>query len=173
MSLVAPSQFQIRRLVPADAADYRLIRLAALQGEPCAFGSTYEAEAGRPLTHFAERLATCPVHGAYSTAGIVGMAGFKCQEGTRRCHKAFVWGMYVRPEMRRQGVARALMQALLEEARGLVEQLTLSVVQDNAAAIALYRELGFEVYGVEPRALKDATGYADEVQMVRFLARPS
>jgi ribosomal protein S18 acetylase RimI-like enzyme len=43
-------------------------------------------------------------------------------------------------------------------------------VQDNAAAPALYRGLGFEAYGVEPRALKSAAGYADEVLMVRFLA---
>jgi ribosomal protein S18 acetylase RimI-like enzyme len=47
------------------------------------------------------------------------------------------------------------------------------VVQDNAAALALYRELGFQVYGTEPRALQSAHGYADEVLMVRFLsARP-
>jgi ribosomal protein S18 acetylase RimI-like enzyme len=170
---VVLSQFQVRRLAAADAADYRAIRLAALKGDPQAFGSTYEAEAERPLTHFAERLATSAVHGAYGDAGIVGMAGFKRQAGARDRHKAFVWGTYVCPEMRRRGVARALMQAVLEEASTVVEQLTLCVVRDNAAALALYRDLGFEVYGVEPRALKGAAGYADEVLMVRFLARSS
>jgi ribosomal protein S18 acetylase RimI-like enzyme len=164
------SQFQIRRLAPADAEDYRAIRLAALKGDAPAFGSTYEAEAGRPLAHFAERLATSAVHAAYRDADIVGMAGFKRQEGARDCHKGFVWGTYVRPQMRRQGVARVLMEALLEEASSVVEQLILCVVQDNAAALALYRGLGFEAYGVEPRALKSAAGYADEVLMVRFLA---
>jgi ribosomal protein S18 acetylase RimI-like enzyme len=172
MSLVALSGFEIRRLAPADAQDYRAIRLAALQGDARAFGSTYDAEAGRPLTHFAERLASSVVYAAYGDAGIVGMAGFKRQEGGRERHKAFVWGAYVCPEMRRHGVARALMAALLEEASGQVEQLTLCVVQDNAAAIALYRALGFEVYGMEPRALKSPAGYADEVLMVRFLASP-
>jgi ribosomal protein S18 acetylase RimI-like enzyme len=167
---MALSQFQIRRLAAADAADYRVIRLAALKGDRHAFGSTYEAEAGRPLAHFAERLATSAVHAAYRDAGIVGMAGFKRHEGARDRHKAFVWGMYVCPEVRRQGVARALMEAVLEEASTVVEQLILYVVHDNVAALALYRGLGFEVYGVEPRALKSDSGYADEVLMVRFLA---
>jgi ribosomal protein S18 acetylase RimI-like enzyme len=43
------------------------------------------------------------------------------------------------------------------------------VVQDNTAALSLYRALGFEVYGSEPRALKDAGRYSDELLMVRFL----
>lgn len=165
------SQVQIRRLDVADAADYRAIRLAALQGDAEAFGSTYEAEAGRPLSAFAERLASSVVFGAYVDGEVVGMAGFKQREGSRECHKAFVWGTYVRPDMRRQGVAEALIEALLRSAAQLVEQLTLCVVKDNAAAIALYRKFGFEVYGSEPRALKSAAGYADEVLMARLLAR--
>jgi ribosomal protein S18 acetylase RimI-like enzyme len=140
------TRFDIRRLGPADAADYRAIRLAALEGD-----------------------ATATVYGAYVDNRIVGMAGFKCYEGARERHKAFVWGTYVRPEERRRGAARALMEALLDAARGTVEQLTLAVVRDNVAAVALYRGLGFEVYGTEPRALKSEDGYADEILMVRFL----
>ena len=163
------SHFDIRRLCPADAGDYRTIRLAALQGDAAAFGSTWAAEAGRTLDEFAERLETSTVYAAYADGRIVGLAGFKPCEGARESHKAFVWGTYVRPEERRRGVARALMEAVLEAARGAVEQLTLAVVSGNAAAVSLYRGLGFEVYGTEPRALKSDDGYADEILMVRFL----
>jgi len=163
------SRFNIRRLGPADAADYRSIRLAALQGDALAFGSTYAAESGRSLSEFARRLETSIVYGAYAEDRIVGMAGFKPYEGARERHKAFVWGTYVRPEERRRGAARALIEAVLDDARGSIEQLVLAVVSDNSAAVALYRELGFEVYGTEPRALKSDDAYADEILMVRFL----
>jgi ribosomal protein S18 acetylase RimI-like enzyme len=161
--------FDIRRLGPADAGDYRAIRLAALQGDAAAFGSTYAAEVGRSLSEFARRLETPTVYGAYADGRIIGMAGFKPYEGARDRHKAFVWGTYVRPEERRRGAARALMEVVLETASGAVEQLTLAVVRDNTAAVALYRGLGFQVYGTEPRALKSDDGYADEILMVRFL----
>lgn len=162
------SRVQIRRLSPADAADFRSIRLAALRGAPDAFGSTYEAEVLRPLDDFAQYLASSVVFGAYVDGLIIGMTGYKRQQGARDDHKAFVWGAYVQPGLRRQGVAAALLEAVLQHAGGLVEQLTLMVVQDNAPALTLYRKLGFEVYGIEPRALKSAAGYVNEVLMVRF-----
>ena len=60
--------------------------------------------------------------------------------------------------------------AAVDDARRDLEQLTLRVVEGNKAAIALYERFGFRVYGVEPRARKTATGYADVVEMVLFLA---
>jgi ribosomal protein S18 acetylase RimI-like enzyme len=166
------SEILIRRLTGADAADYRAIRLAALSQDAAAFGSTYEAEAPRPLSDFAARLESAAVFAAYADRQIVGMAGFKRCTGAREAHKAFLWGTFVEPAWRRRGTGRALLAALLAAAGAEVEQLTLTVVQDNAAAIALYREFGFQVYGTEPRALKSAHGYSDEVLMVRLpLAR--
>jgi len=159
----------IRQLTPADAADYRAIRLAALRGVPEAFGFTYEAEVDRPMEAFAQRLATTVVLGAYDGASIVGMVGFKQQTGAKDAHKGFVWGFYVAPEVRGRGVGVALVDAVVAAATGVVEQITLSVVRTNVAAVALYARCGFETYGVEPRALKSANGYDDEVLMVRFL----
>ena len=43
------------------------------------------------------------------------------------------------------------------------------MVENQVAAIALYERFGFRRYGVEPRALKSAAGYANEVLMVLFL----
>ncbi len=159
----------IRRLDGADAEDYRTIRLAGLAREPEAFGSVYDVEVARPIETFAERLATSHVFGAYAGDRIVGLAGFKQESGPKDNHKAFVWGLYVRPSARGRGVARGLMAAVIASAREQVEQLTLAVVEGNEAARRLYENLGFEVYGLEPRALKSAAGYRDEVLMVLFL----
>ncbi len=165
------SPFEIRRLEITDAQDYRAIRLAALQGEPEAFGSVHQVEKERSIAEFAERLATSIVFAAYAGGQIAGMAGLKQETGPKDRHKGFVWGMYVRPEARKQGIGSALIAATIDRAGDIVEQLTLTVVQGNEDAILLYRKFGFQVYGIEPRALKAATGYADEVLMSRILIR--
>jgi ribosomal protein S18 acetylase RimI-like enzyme len=160
---------EVRRLDIADVEDYRTIRLAALQTEPEAFGSTYAVEAVRPIAAFAERLTTSTIFGAYDGGRLVGVVGFKQEDGQKDRHKASVWGMYVEPDARGQGVGKALIEAVIGSARDVVEQLTLTVVQGNDAAISLYRKSGFEVYGVEPRALKSSRGYSDEVLMALML----
>ncbi|AOJ73325.1 MULTISPECIES: GNAT family N-acetyltransferase [Burkholderia] len=160
---------EIRRLRAAHAADYRAIRLAALKDAPDAFGSTYEAEAARPPVAFAERLDSAIVFGAYVDGAIAGMAGFKRQEGAKERHKGFLWGMYVAPAARRRGVGAALLDAVLAAAEQAAEQVTLAVADGNGAARAFYERHGFVAYGVEPRALKGANGYADEWLMVKFL----
>jgi len=61
-----------------------------------------------------------------------------------------------------------LMQTAIERARaqpGLL-QIHLAVVSENERAIALYRALGFESYGREPRALHVNGRYLDEELMV-------
>lgn len=55
----------------------------------------------------------------------------------------------VDPRAQGAGVGRELMRALITSARDIgVEVMTLDLREDNAPAIALYRSLGFERYGV-------------------------
>ena len=61
------------------------------------------------------------------------------------------------------------LDAIIGGAEQIVEQLTLTVVQGNNAALSLYEKYGFRAYGVEPRALKTAAGYSDEILMSRIL----
>ena len=60
-------------------------------------------------------------------------------------HFGYVFGLYVRPEARRRGVAQALMRAiaavLRDEGRAY---MLLSVDIPNTAALELYERLGFE-----------------------------
>ena len=57
----------------------------------------------------------------------------------------FVFGLYVRPEARRRGIARALMRAVAEVVRDTGrEYVVLSVDTPNDGARALYERLGFE-----------------------------
>ena len=79
--------------------------------------------------------------------------------------------MYVLPESRGLGAGKALMQELLVRARQIegLEQLHLAVVTINQAAYQLYRSLGFEVYGTEPKALKSGEKYWDEYLMALYL----
>ena len=62
--------------------------------------------------------------------------------------EAEVLSIATRPQARRQGVARQLMQAALERARAWrVERVFLEVGEDNAGARALYESLGFAPVG--------------------------
>ena len=159
-------KFTIRQLRPADAADYRTIRLAALQNAPEAFGSTYEMEAGQTMSGWEERLQTPGAFAAFMDGKIVGMARFVQDAGSaKERHKGAVYAMYVAPQARGQGIGSALLEALISHASGVVEQLRLGVVDTNEAAIRLYQKHGFEIYGKELRALKTAQGYSDEVLM--------
>jgi len=63
-----------------------------------------------------------------------------------------VLNVAVAQEHRRRGVARALMQEAAQRGRARQARLvTLEVRTGNAAAIALYRQLGYREVGLRPR----------------------
>lgn len=156
---------KIRRLQADNAEDYRTIRLSALKKAPEMFGSVYSLEAQRPIQVFVDRLADCAAFGAYVNGRIVGLMVLKQANGIKDAHKATLSAVFVEPELRGQGVANALLKAVVDYGASHVEQIMLTVVKDNDAAIGLYKKYGFEPYGVEPRALKTEQGYLDEVLM--------
>ena len=159
----------IRLLQPDDAEAYRAIRLEALERNPESFGSSLEVEAAQPIGWFAERLQRNAVFGAWRDADLLGVAGFYAQAGVKLCHKGVLWGVYVRPAGRGAGMARALVERVIDHARAHVELLQLTVVSTNDAARRLYGNLGFTEYGLEKHGLKYGGAYVDEVLMAKFL----
>jgi ribosomal protein S18 acetylase RimI-like enzyme len=167
---VAGAEVQIRRLLPADAALYREIRLEALTLVPEAFSSTFAAESVEPLSWFAARLDRAVVFGAVADGDLLGIAGFFAKQGRKEAHKGALWGMYVRPNARQQGVGRRLVEAVIEHARRHVELLQLTVVSGNVPARQLYAGLGFVEYGIEKNALQEDGRYWDEILMAKPLS---
>jgi RimJ/RimL family protein N-acetyltransferase len=161
---------EIRLLTPADAPVYRDIRLDGLRQNPHAFVATLEHENAMPISWFEERILTSSVFGAFIDADLLGVAGYRRQEGAKESHKAILWGMYVRPKGRNAGLGQNLIEAIVVHASGRVEQLKLVVTSGNEAAHRLYRRMGFSEYGREIRALKHDGRYFDDILMVRFLS---
>jgi GNAT superfamily N-acetyltransferase len=160
---------EVRRFGPADAAAYRALRLDALARHPSAFRAHYDEEAGQDLAAFAARLEADAIFGAFSEGTLCGLAGLAVPRSRNKSHKGVLSGVYVCPDQRRAGHGAALVGAVIEHARGRVEQLHAAVVTTAAPARALYRRLGFEPYGVEPRALKVGDQYFDqELLVLRF-----
>ena len=166
---VTSASFQIRRITPDEAPHYRRIRLEALRDCPEAFGSTFDAENAQSDDWFAQRLATSDVFGSWHGADLVGVVGFRAQQGTKEAHKGLLWGMYVRPAFRGTGVAGQLVEALLELAKGRVELVQLAVWDGNTVARRLYERFGFVAYGTEINALKQNGLYYNEVLMAKAM----
>ena len=95
---------------------------------------------------------------------MMGQAGFFPLEGRKERHKGRVWGVYVTPAARGQGVGKAMLIRILARARGYpgLEQVSLSVAVTQETARKLYDALGFQVYGYERRSLKVGDTYVDE-----------
>lgn len=165
----------IRILAPEDAEVFRDMRLKGLLDSPESFGSTYEVEANRDIDFFRMRIHQASdsfVLGAFDQDGqLIGVVGFKQEHTIKLRHKGLIWGMYVMPGYRSQGVGRRLMEKAIELANQIdgLEQINLSVVTGNQGAKKLYESLGFLVYGIEKRALKHQGIYDDEELMTLWL----
>ncbi len=167
----------IRPLVVADLAGYKQLRDDMLLAHPEAFTSDAAAEQKKEPADYLQRLGIDRKEGghfllgAWSRDRIVGAIG--CERDLRKKvrHIGHVVGMMVRPEARRRGIGRDLLDACIAEASRTagLEMLTLTVTAGNVAAIRLYESSGFVAYGNLPRAIKVGHVYHDKLHMALTL----
>ena len=164
----------VRSLAPADAAQYRALRLRALREHPQAFTSSFEEEQARPLDWSAQRLAASAERphdfflGAFAHGALLGMLGLQGRYRPKERHNASVVGMYVAPELAGQGAGTALLRELITRAGACedLEQIDLTVTEGNGRAQGIYERCGFTVCGTLPRAIKVGDRYYGKVHMV-------
>ena len=88
----------------------------------------------------------------------------------RLAGEAEIITLAVRPDRRRCGVGRALVQAAVGAAAAShAEVMWLEVAVDNEAAIALYHCAGFETVGRRPRYYANGGGEATDALVMRHV----
>ena len=144
----------IREATQSDLALYRDLRLEALRFEPGAFSADYEQERARAGSAWLERLREMvqdPLQNllvAEEKDILVGMIGIFRGKSAKTKHSAGIWGVYVRPTARGQGIATALLERSLSWAQdNEVTRIELGVTTHNARALTLYQRAGFVVAG--------------------------
>ncbi|MFL6246567.1 MAG: GNAT family N-acetyltransferase [Thermoanaerobaculia bacterium] len=148
----------VRPLREEDAAQFALIRRESLLESPLSFA----ASAATDVARWSDG-----VIGAFEDERLVGIVGVLQARHEKSRHKAHVWGMYVLPAFRNRGIGAELLDAALRHVRSLagVSTVHLSVTSAAPAARHLYERAGFEVWGVEPDALRHAGDSVDEYHM--------
>ena len=163
----------IRRIKASEGALLRDVRLRALRDSPSAFAMTYEDEAAHGNEHWMARAASVSAGGdsttivalrADDTIGMV--AGYHPDPAH---HVVELVSMWTAPTIRRRGVGRRLIDALVlwaaEEASAHTVELW--VTASNEEALALYAATGFALTGA--RAPLPSNPSLEELRMRRRL----
>jgi ribosomal protein S18 acetylase RimI-like enzyme len=166
------NQLVIRNFLPHEWELYRGLRLRSLADAPDAYGSTLAAEQERPGAVWAERLALACRSGRDDplVAELDGVAAGLVWAKFDTAEPAVVniFQMWVAPELRGHGIAKALLREAIAWARANgARAVQLGVETGNAAAVQLYARAGFAATGI-PAPLRDGSHLLEQVMLLQL-----
>ncbi len=102
---------------------------------------------------------------------IIGVSGALVDDFEKMKHRALIISIYVLPEFRKQGVAKELLQALMDRlAQNGIAQVRLFVETQNDDAIGLYKSLGFKTVALCEKYINLDGVYYDQYMMSKELS---
>lgn len=165
------SKIKIRQLNDDDVSGYRYIRLEMLKNHPEAYADSYNNTRKKNDDFFLYRINNGAIFAAFDNNEIIATTGFFMQPHDNAKHKAMIWGVYVKPEYRGQGLSYDLLVEAIKNLPDTAKLVQLCVVEGNEAAQSTYEKAGFKIWGIEERAICVDGRYYDEKHMVKFLGR--
>lgn len=146
------SEPQIGVMTPSDWQVYKSIRLQSLLDSPDSFGSTYAREVLLTDVEWRARLEpsvrvieALPLIGEWNGQPVALAWGMIHANATNVAH---IYQMWVRPESRGKGIAKALLRQIVQWAGNCgCADVALAVTIINESAMHLYLKSGFEPSG--------------------------
>jgi GNAT superfamily N-acetyltransferase len=156
---------EVRRAVTGEGNRFRDLRLRALQDAPYAFSSSFERERNRTAEDWEQLAGGAVIFVAVENDEWMGMVGAYVPDGAP--DTVGIWGTWVDPDARGQGLGGLLMSAAIEWARDRgATRIDLSVTDQANDARLLYERIGFTPTGErEPLA-------SDPTRVEIFMTRP-
>lgn len=156
----------IELLEKGDAGDLWALRKESLFTDPHSFSASLEDDPLQNMSHVEDILSgdchTIKIFGARQGQELVGMIGLQLEKKIKHRHRVMLWGMYVSPLSRGQGIAGRLIEVAMDEARRThhAEFVCLTVTSHSKSAQNLYTRHGFTVWGIEPESIQvDGVNY--------------
>jgi ribosomal protein S18 acetylase RimI-like enzyme len=147
---VVETGWSVRAVAGAEWQNLRDLRLRALKGDPQAFGSTFADEASDPDSEWEEWAEGSELGQQSRTFIAVAQNAWQAMVFVSLLDDgdAGLFALWVDPRYRGQGLARALVEAVVEWAREHeATAVALSVAEDNEPAQRLFRSSGFAYTG--------------------------
>jgi ribosomal protein S18 acetylase RimI-like enzyme len=167
------ADLHLRTLSTDDWQLWRALRLEALAESPSAFGSTLAQWSGSGDTElrWRARLEMDAAHNVIALLDAAPVGMLTTSPDIESQDRAWLMSMWVAPNVRKSGIARALIDNGIEWAGDANKKsVHLMVRQGNTSAIALYARCGFALTGVT-EVEQDSNGVEwTEVEMARALS---
>lgn len=164
--------------IPLDQWEaYRDLWLEALRDTPEAFAADYETQKNVPDEVWKKRLEQVLLEKeaimvfARVDGELVGMIGGYFEDNPKFSHIVTVWGAYVKPDFRNQGIATDMANELIERIKkkpGIRKIKTYSVTSGNMA-VMVYKKHGFDIVGISKGELRVGDEYRDVYIMEKYL----
>jgi len=137
----------VRLFQPDEWAGYKHIRLHALATDPRVFGSNLAKEQAHSDSHWQSAL-TDPgigIFGVYAGHDLVGMTGIALKRDDLTGQDCVLWGSWLRPDFRRQGISEKMYRARLAwaEAHPTIRRVIVSHRASNLASMYANQKHGF------------------------------
>ena len=158
----------IRILTPADASAWRELRIEMLRDAPESFHADLSEVADWSRDDWRNSIRPLPDarFGLFRDGTLAGSACFFREEGAKLAHKGWLTAVYVVPGLRGQGWGRKLVRAVIDHAREHVDVLLTGA---SVAGAPVYREEGFETFGIERDASRvNGKSIDDELMAIHF-----